>query len=156
MVKTLNTLIDGIQAFADTHHQLKGRFIFEAEEQLPNLITEDTMFPVLVAFPTPGTIGENITEFNLTMRVLDILQKDRENYRHVMSDTHSIFSDLFLYFSSVTDDGDIEIITGGNPNPINNSVLDYLAGWENTVTFEVPSFNCGEVAIGYNEQQEQL
>lgn len=144
---TLNTLLKEIQGFADAHSFLKGRFIFEAEEQLGNILTEDYQYPVLVGFPTPGFIGENTANFNITFRVLDILRKDRENYKHVMSDTHTIMNEVFTYFNSYNDEGEVYVETPLSPSPINNSLLDYLAGWESNVVFEVPSFGCDNLAL---------
>lgn len=131
------TIINHIKHFAKNHSQIE-RFESDFDEQIDNFTSADKSFPILFSSPENNVmIANQNNDFNLlTLKFycLDLLQKDRSNINHILSNTNLILNDLFLYFKSA--DEDIIIVNNATAIPLNNYGVDYLAGWEVSITFE--------------------
>jgi hypothetical protein len=137
-------ILNAFEDFANSHLQIQ-RFESEFEEQLPNFATEKENYPILFVAPSNSIFDENANQFTLTVSCFDIIQKDRSNINTILSDTNTILNDVYRWFK----DGEvfgIDII-GDAPNstPINNALLDYAAGWEMVITFEVDTYGVCEI-----------
>ena len=118
--------VDVLKAFADGHLQVK-KFGFEFKEQMQNLATVDEKYPYLFVVPVASNTLENVVELEMDIYCVDRLQKDRTNTKHIVSDTQLILTDLAVWLEESQDD--IEVVRIYPQAPINNDLLDYVAGW---------------------------
>lgn len=147
-------ILNAFEDFATPHLQIK-RFFAEFPEQMENLVTEKENFPILFVAPNNSIFDENANQFTLTVSCFDIIEKDRSNINTILSDTNTILNDVYRWFK----DGEvlgIDII-GDAPNstPINNALLDYAAGWEMVITFEVDTYGVCEIPFDPTPTPEQ-
>jgi len=88
-------------------------------------------------------MGENTNIFAMDIYCVDIIQKDRANINTILSDTNLILNDLYLYFSQGSDlsiDAQVPTLI-----PVNNFDLDYVAGWQMSITFEVDQYCVNDI-----------
>jgi len=124
---TLFEVIKRLETFCDSHLQVK-KFGADFLEQLGNFATQDEKYPIVfVNVPNSTTLGENLNTFSLEIYCLDIIQKDRDNIITILSDTQLILNDIYLELQTGTD---LTIdVTNASLTPLNNDLLDYVAGW---------------------------
>lgn len=127
-------LIDKIEAFYDTHLQVK-KFGSDFLEQLPNFATKNEKYPIVYVSPVSGGFADYTKTLTVEVRCLDIIQKDRANINTILSDTHLILNDLLLHLN-LGDDATFDVVSS-SVTPLNNDLLDYAAGW--LLTLEVVS-----------------
>ena len=135
---TLFEVIKRLETFCDSHLQVK-KFGADFLEQLGNFATQDEKYPIVfVNVPNSTTLGENLNTFSLEIYCLDIIQKDRDNIITILSDTQLILNDIYLELQTGTD---LTIdVTGASLTPLNNDLLDYVAGWVMTLDIEVETY----------------
>jgi hypothetical protein len=135
---TLFEVIKRLETFCDSHLQVK-KFGADFLEQLGNFATQDEKYPIVfVNVPTSTTLGENLNTFSLEIYCLDIIQKDRDNIITILSDTQLILNDIYLELQTGTD---LTIdVTNASLTPLNNDLLDYVAGWIMTLDIEVETY----------------
>lgn len=122
-----NEILTVIKAFSDGH-KFEPRFYSEFLEQLPNLATEDIVFPVIFVEPVSGDTLENTDITEINVYCLDRLRKDRKNTNDIVSDTRMILSqDLTRWLEEGQQD--IEVDRSYPATPYNNILLDYTSGW---------------------------
>lgn len=146
--QTYIRILTAIESFASEHLQVK-KFASDFPEQLPNFATKDEAYPILFVSPTSSIFNQYSNQFDLTVFCYDVIQKDRENINTILSDTNQILNDLTKWLK----DGDIEGIDLTNsPSvaPINNDLLDYVAGWQMTISLSIDTYSLCEVP--FNEQ----
>lgn len=141
-------LLNAFESFANAHLQVK-RFASDFPEQLPNFGTENEKYPILFVSPEPSVFDENQNQLTVTVYCFDIIEKDRVNINTILSDTNQILNDVYRWFK----DGEIfgiDIVTDTpTATPLNNALLDYAAGWQMTITFDVDTYGICE--IPFNE-----
>lgn len=136
-------LIQFVDDFASQHEQIQ-RFKAEFDEQIPNFATETEAYPILFMSPVNSVFAQNEDSYTVTFYCFDIIQKDRKNINYITSDTNLILNDLKKYIQ----DGDnytFDIIGTANAIPINNALLDYVAGWQMTLTINVDTYSYCEI-----------
>ena len=136
-------LLQAVELFSKEHMQVK-RFASDFPAQMPNFGTESEKYPILFVSPTDAIFNENVTTFTIDVYCFDIIQKDRANINTILSDTNLILSDLHRWFL----DGEIfglDIREQVSTTPIDNSLLDYAAGWIMTATFDVDTYGICEI-----------
>jgi hypothetical protein len=135
---TLFEVIKRLETFCDSHLQVK-KFGADFLEQLGNFATQDEKYPIVfVNVPNSTTLGENLNTFSLEIYCLDIIQKDRDNIITILSDTQLILNDIYLELQTGTD---LTIdVTNASLTPLNNDLLDYVAGWVMTLDIEVETY----------------
>ena len=135
---TLFEVIKRLETFCDSHLQVK-KFGADFLEQLGNFATQDEKYPIVfVNVPNSTTLGENLNTFSLEVYCLDIIQKDRDNIITILSDTQLILNDIYLELQTGTD---LTIdVTNASLTPLNNDLLDYVAGWVMTLDIEVETY----------------
>lgn len=123
---TLKQVTDQIFTFAAAHQMIK-RYGFEFKEQMQNLATEEESWPYFFLVPVSATSLENVVEFEFEAWCVDRLQKDRTNTKFIVSDTQFILDN----FASWLEEGehDLEVDQIWPMTPVNNDLLDYVAGW---------------------------
>ena len=144
-------LLQAIESFSRAHMQVR-RFGSDFEGQLPNFATEEESYPIIFVSPRPGAMRSNVNTMSVIIKCFDIIQKDRANINTILSDTHSILSDLEIWFR----DGQTGIDLSIDPviNPLNNALLDYAAGWEMEIVFDV--FKSSFCAIPFDGSPEVI
>ena len=135
---TLFEVIKRLETFCDSHLQVK-KFGADFLEQLGNFATQDEKYPIVfVNVPNSTTLGENLNTFSLEVYCLDIIQKDRDNIITILSDTQLVLNDIYLELQTGTD---LTIdVTNASLTPLNNDLLDYVAGWVMTLDIEVETY----------------
>jgi len=140
-------LLGAIELFAKEHLQIK-RFGSDFPGQMPNFATETEAYPILFVSPTETIFNQNTSTFQVDVYCFDIIQKDRENINTILSDTNLILSDLHRWLL----DGDVyglDIINTPISSPINDGLLDYVAGWRTTLVIDCSTY--GVCEIPFNE-----
>ena len=137
-VTSYNVLQSKIEAFCDNHYQVK-KFGGEFYSEINNFATQDEKFPIIFSSPVAQRVSDNVIEFDMDIYCLDIIKKDRTNLNNILSDTNLILNDLHLFFK-LGEDSSVDVIDGTSLTPINNSLLDYAAGWVMRITFEVTNY----------------
>lgn len=147
MNTTYIRILRAIELFAKEHLQIQ-KFSSDFPEQLPNFATKDEAYPILYVSPSNAVFDLNTNRFDLRVFCYDVIQKDRTNINTILSDTNSILNDLVLWLRE-GDLAGIDLINEPNVSPINNDLLDYVAGWELTLTLEVDTYTVCD--IPFNE-----
>ena len=140
-----------IESFASAHIQVR-RFKADFLEQLGNFGTETEEYPILYAVPQAAlfqnSLDTQLNRFTITFYSLDVIQKDRANINNVLNNTSLILNDLFKYFKE-SDIPGIETIENSGLTPVNNYLLDYVAGWRMNLTFEVETYSYCEIPFSF-------
>jgi hypothetical protein len=139
-------LLTEFDSFATAHQQIK-RFGSDFAEQMPNFATGNEKYPILYVVPNNTIFDENANTFTVDVYCFDIIEKDRSNINTILSDTNTILNDVYRWFK----DGEIigiDVINDApNAVPINNGLLDYAAGWQMSITFEVDTYGLCEIPL---------
>lgn len=136
-------LLGAMELFAKEHLQIK-RFGSDFPGQMPNFATETEAYPILFVSPTETIFNQNTSTFQVDVYCFDIIQKDRENINTILSDTNLILSDLHRWLL----DGDVyglDIINTPVSSPIDNGLLDYVAGWRTTLVIDCSTYGVCEI-----------
>jgi hypothetical protein len=136
-------VLQNIESFASSHLQIK-RFASDFYDQLNNYSTLSEEYPILFVTPQTSLFDENTNQFTIDIYCFDIIQKSRENINTILSDTSLILSDLNRWVL----DGDlygIDLVSASQAIPINDALLDYVAGWKMTMTLEVDTYGICEI-----------
>lgn len=141
-------VLTALELFAKEHLQVK-RFASDFPEQLPNFSSESEQYPILFVSPNNSIFKKNQNTFDLTIYCYDLIQDGRGNINTILSDTNTILNDLYLWLRD-GEVGGIEILSDMNCTPINNALLDYVAGWQMSLSIEVDTYNVCE--IPFNEE----
>lgn len=147
-------ILNAFEEFATPHLEIK-KFASDFAEQMPNFATKDEKYPILFVAPSSSIFDENANQFTVTVYCFDVLLKDRSNINTVLSTTNTILNDVYRWFI----DGEvfgIDVI-GDTPTatPINNALLDYCAGWQMDITFEVDTYGICEIPFDPTPTPEQ-
>lgn len=140
-------VLQAIELFSKEHLQVK-RFASDFPGQMPSFGTESEAYPIVYVSPTETIFNENTSTFQIDVYCFDVIQKDRENINTILSDTNLILSDLHRWLL----DGDVyglDIINTPVATPIDNALLDYVAGWRMTIILDCSTY--GVCEIPFNE-----
>lgn len=137
-ITSYHILQSKIEAFCDNHYQIK-KFGGEFYSEINNFATEDEKFPIIFSSPIAQRVSDNVIQFDMDIYCLDIIKNDRSNINTILSDTNLILNDLHLFFK-LGEDVSVDVIGEPSLTPINNSLMDYAAGWVMRITFEVDNY----------------
>jgi hypothetical protein len=143
MVTSYKQLIKFVDDFASQHQQIQ-RFRAEFEEQMPNFATENEAYPILFMAPVGSQFFFNQDTYTVRFYCFDIIQKDRANINYILSDTNLILNDLKKWFQEGSN-YTFDILGDPTATPINNALLDYAAGWQMDITFNVDTYCVDEI-----------
>ncbi len=136
-------ILQTIESFASAHLQIK-KFASDFPAQMPNFATKNEEYPILFVSPTNSIFQENSNRYEIDVYCFDIIQSDRENINTILSDTNLILNDLNRWML----DGElfgIDNVSTSEATPIDNSLLDYAAGWVMRMTFETDTYGVCEI-----------
>ena len=136
-------VLTALELFSKEHLQVK-RFASDFPEQLPNFSSETEQYPILFVSPTNSIFKRNQNTFELTIYCYDLIQDGRNNINTILSDTNTILNDLYLWLRD-GEVGGLEVLNDINCTPINNSLLDYVAGWQMNLVIDVDTYNVCEI-----------
>jgi hypothetical protein len=143
-------LINAINAFATKHKEIK-RFASDFLEQFGNYSTEGNSFPILYAVPDSTSFSvdlyTDLNDFTLTFYSVDLIQEDRANINTILNTTNLILNDLHKFFRDDLDDLGVDILTVSNAIPVNNYLMDNVAGWSMTVTFQLETYSTCDIPL---------
>lgn len=134
MPQNYNTIVATLNAFAQHHLGVK-RYKVSFFEQMDNFSTSGNTFPILYSIPNNVDLDENIDVFNFRVYCLDILQKDRSNEQFIMNDTLLVLRDLVNWIK-LDENNNINLLNIPSAQPINNYLMDFVAGWYIDVSIE--------------------
>jgi hypothetical protein len=136
-------ILQTIESFASAHLQIK-KFASDFPAQMPNFATKNEEYPILFVSPTNSIFQENTNRYEVDVYCFDIIQSDRDNINTILSDTNLILNDLNRWML----DGElfgIDNVSSSECTPIDNSLLDYAAGWVMRMTFETDTYGICEI-----------
>ena len=144
-IGSLRKIVDLIESTAVQYPQVK-QFGSDFESEMQNYLTNnEKWFSVFVAIPqeTVMTVKENVNTITVRVFCHGRIQNNRNNIIDIVSDSQLILSDLYRELNELNEDFELE----GESNivPVNNSLLDYLAGNYYELTFIVNPVNKCEI-----------
>ena len=147
MNTTYLKLLQIFESFASAHLQVQ-RFKSDFTEQLQNFGTQTEQYPILYVTPEPSTFNTNdftdLSTYTFRVYALDVIQKDRANINTILNNTSLILNDLHKWLKDGEITG-IDVLSVSTISPINNYALDYLAGWQMTISIEVETYSVCEI-----------
>lgn len=133
---TLNQVAKVLRTFAETHGQIKGNFSFGELEEVSN--DGITQFPYMFCILKPSLLGNQNAEINISIIIMDLVNKDLSNRLEVWSDVQQIFIDLRAYLSDpafedyfIIDEVNIPI------TPFADRFTDDVTGWVGDFKFKI-------------------
>lgn len=121
------TLNDVVQIIENVAVARGVRFDFEAREQMPNLSTNSTAFPICQAVLTTNDISQDVDIYQFDLYFLDKIARDRSNWQSIISAMNDKARAVILDINNTSLFGVSFTFTGGI-DPINNWDLDNTAG----------------------------
>lgn len=141
MNKTLNDIVDNLEALASSHLMLED---FNCGNTA-DIATMELNYPYLhvdysntnYAFGTGRGIGFKI--YTMTLIVLDKISTNITDSAEIMSDTEGILSDVVQFISTDSTMRDFRIQTTDiNALPVSDNTTDGTQGWTCELGFKVP------------------
>jgi len=140
-------LLQLFESFASAHLEVM-RFRSDFLEQLGNFGIQDEQYPILYCVPSPANFNADpfadLNTFTFTFYALDVIQKDRQNINVILNTNSLILNDLHKWLKDGEIPG-IDILSTSSIDPVNNYILDYVAGWKMTITMEVETYSVCEI-----------
>jgi len=128
-----------VELFSEEHLMIK-RFYSDFEDQLSTYSTLGEDFPVLYMTPVDGSIGYTQNRLSVRFYCFVRIIRDRINWNGIVSDTHRCLNDLYKFLQSPN----VELIDTMNEAiilPINDSLMDYVAGWYMDVEISLDTYS---------------
>jgi hypothetical protein len=126
-MKSYNQILAKIAEFAQAHIQVK-KVDFDFLEQMGTKMSVDNKWPIIYVVPIQNTITQNQYQYIVDVYCLDYITQGRENINTIVSDCDLILKDLHRWFLDDPTNRDFEVNNIPNILPINNYLLDYVAG----------------------------
>lgn len=147
MTQTHLTLIQLFESFASAHLEVR-RFKSDFTEQMGNFGIETEEYPILYCVPSSNVFGADEftdrNQYTFTFYSVDIINKGRTNINPILNTTALILNDLHLWLKDGELPG-IDVLDASSINPVNNYLLDYVAGWSMTITLDVDSYSVCQI-----------
>lgn len=143
---SLRKIVDIIQEKSSQYPQVR-KFASDFESEMQSYLTKtESWFSIFVAIPqeTTMTVKENVNVITVRVFCHGRIANDRSNIVDVVSDTQLVLADLCRELDNITGE-DFETETESQIIPINNSMLDYLAGNYTDISFIVEPVNKCEI-----------
>ncbi len=147
MTQTYLKLLQLFESFSSAHLEVK-RFKSDFLEQMENFGIETEEYPVLYCVPSSNVFGADEftdrNQYTFTFYAVDIINKGRTNINPIMNTTALILNDLHLWLKDGELPG-VDVLDASSINPVNNYLLDYVAGWSMTITLDVDSYSVCQI-----------
>lgn len=142
-ILSYNQINELFNQVAIAHYQIKRFGSGElSEADINKFISENQEYPVLWMTPVSVTTNSNVLLYNLNLLVFDLVNKDKDNEREVLSDCLQIALDVvrILRYGNA----EFNIVTEPNISPFAGRYSDWVAGWSLEIELEVDiqSNNC--------------
>jgi hypothetical protein len=136
MVWTYNSFIDEINDnFASLHLQIK-RFEIGFYDDMSVYITKNELWPIMWIVPIDIIhLKNSVSQYNLRVYFLDLLDNDNSNERDVLSDQLSISRDFINWLR--LNEYSFDLLNDPTATPVKSIAMDYTAGWYVDVSLEV-------------------
>lgn len=145
MTTSYEQLINYIKQYADANEMVK-RFESDFESEMPNFATKSEAYPILYMSPTISYLGLNTDSITINVFCWDVIQKDRANINHILSDTLFILNGLKKWIEEGPDTR-FGLLGNPSPEPFNNGLLDYCGGWKMTIEIEMDTISLCELPL---------
>lgn len=133
---TLNQIAAKLRTFATSHGQIKGNYSFGELEEVSNQGVLN--FPYMFCILKPGLLGSQNVEINISIIVMDLVNKDLSNRMEVWSDTLQILTDLRAYLDDPSFDDLFTIDIQNIPTtPFADRFTDDVTGWVADLKFRI-------------------
>ena len=147
MTQTYLKLLQLFESFSSAHLEVK-RFKSDFLEQMQNFGIETEEYPVLYCVPSSNVFGADEftdrNQYTFTFYSVDIINKGRTNINPILNTTALILNDLHLWLKDGELPG-VDVLDASSINPVNNYLLDYVAGWSMTITMDVDSYSVCQI-----------
>jgi VCBS repeat-containing protein len=143
---TYIALKNKLTAFANAHFQIK-RIGFDYDEQSEDFYIASDSFPAVFVTLTNVSSAENVARFTVNIECLDLITQNRSNINFITSDCELILRDFHIYFRDGNETS-IDVINEPTTTPLNNVKLDYCAGAEMSIEFEVDTYTVCAIPMG--------
>jgi hypothetical protein len=147
MTQTYLKMLQLFESFSSAHLEVK-RFKSDFLEQMENFGIQGEEYPILYCVPSPSVFGADEftdrNQYTFTFYSVDIINKGRTNINPIMNTTALILNDLHLWLK----DGDlpgVDVLEVSSIQPINNYLLDYVGGWQMSITLDVDSYSVCQI-----------
>jgi hypothetical protein len=142
-ILSYNQINELFNQVAIAHYQIKRFGSGElSEADINKFISENQEYPVLWMTPVSVTTNSNVLLYSLNLLVFDLVNKDKDNEREVLSDCLQIALDVvrILRYGNA----EFNIVTEPNISPFAGRYSDWVAGWSLEIELEVDiqSNNC--------------
>jgi hypothetical protein len=136
MVWTYNSFVDEINDnFASLHLQIK-RFEIGFYDDMSVYITKNELWPIMWIVPIDIIhLKNSVSQYNLRVYFLDLLDNDNSNERDVLSDQLSISRDFINWLR--LNEYSFDLLNDPTATPVKSIAMDYTAGWYVDVSLEV-------------------
>lgn len=135
MAYTINQIKKRLESFADQHLQLKGSVSFGEIEEVSN--QGILKFPYMFCVLQPSTFITREFEINLTIVIMDLVEKDLSNRWEVWSDIQLMFSDLRAFLNTPEFDDNYTVDDNITITPFADRFTDEVTGWSGNIKFTV-------------------
>jgi len=129
-LKTLNQIIQKIQANASAHAQIK--YVGFGDEW--EIDTQQLRYPLFWSNIQNSTINGKTLNLSFVFLVFDIVQNGEQDEQEVLSDTLSIMNDLIAELQNVQE---IELDESINLQPFTENFGDKVSGWRADVSVSI-------------------
>ena len=147
MTTTYLKMLQLFESFSSAHLEVK-RFKSDFLEQMENFGIQGEEYPILYCVPSPSVFGADEftdrNQYTFTFYSVDIINKGRTNINPILNTTSLILNDLHLWLK----DGDlpgVDVLEVSSIQPINNYLLDYVGGWQMSITLDVDSYSVCQI-----------
>jgi hypothetical protein len=151
-MQTYNSFIASIEAnFATPHLQIR-KFDEGFYQDLAVWMTKNELWPIMWIVPQDIThLPNSVSEYNLRIYFLDLLEKDETNERDVLSDQQQTARDFTNWLRENADSG-FNLLRDPRTIPVKSIGMDFTAGWYTDISIEVNT-EMTECAIPFDPSQ---
>jgi hypothetical protein len=151
-MQTYNSFIASIEAnFATPHLQIM-KFEEGFYQDLAVWMTRNELWPIMWIAPQDIThLPNSVSEYNLRVYFLDLLEKDETNERDVLSDQQQTARDFTNWLRENEGSG-FNLLRDPRTIPVKSIGMDFTAGWYTDVSIEVNT-EMTECAIPFDPSQ---
>jgi len=132
---TINQIKKRLEDFANAHLQLKGSISFGELEEVSN--QSIYKFPYMFCVIQPSSFIDREFELNMTIIIMDLVEKDLSNRWEVWSDIQLMFSDLRAYLNDPAHDDEYIIDDNITITPFADRFTDDVTGWGGDIRFTI-------------------
>jgi len=137
MIYTLNSFINLIEVnFADNHLGIRS-FNYGFYDDLTMFATKDEQYAKMyIVINDIDHLENSISQYNIRVYFIDLLENDNDNQNDVLSDQLSISRD-FINWCRLNEDS-FTVLNTPTSVPVRSIASDYIGGWYTDISLEVP------------------